>query len=504
MINRLTGWIWGAFLLFCGLSLYFALTSENFLLTSEETTWMTVVMLAVVLGLLALLLFDNPVRRFFAWYCFRAGWGPRLAFGALVLASQVVLILATHPSIGFDAGMVYRAALHPNGATVRGYFSQNTNNLPLLLAEVGAMQLFHQQSWLFLDWVTLFLVDLAAGLNLLTVALIDRKKLATVWNLQGLGLLVFPMIIVPYTDTWVLPLVSLSLLGMVGMWQKQRPVWWRLLFAVLGGIGAGAAYLLKPSAFLGAFALVLWFIITRFGKGHYLREFTLVLVACAAFAGTAVAGQRVQDHQTYIRINQELTVPAIHFLSIGMSGSRGEYSAKEALAMAELPKRSDKVAYSKKMIKKHLAEKGVAGYLAFLVRKQGYNTADGTLGWLGEGTFMHASKPAHDSRWWWQTFLYPAGENRQCFFFVAQLAWVVLWGVLCFAKRPDELGAGFQLGVLAIFAFLLLFEGGRSRYLIQALPEMLILAGLGWQSAVERVKTVLRNCGLMEEGVVNA
>lgn len=491
--------ITGAFFLFTGLTLYYALLSQNFLLAAETTTWVTLVMLAAICLLIAILITDNPIRREIRWYRHQTGWWGMLLFGALVLIFQVELIWATHPTIGFDANMVHRALVDPTGINQRGYLSQNANNLPLLLAEVGVSKFFGSTSWLTLDWATLILVDFAALLNVATVALIKPKQVKSMWYLQGFGLLLFPSIIVPYTDTWVLPLVSLTLMGLAGT-AKKWAIWWRSLFAVLAGVGMSLTYFMKPSGIIPVIGIGIVVLIAScrqltwqwFGIGVWLS----LLLAGSGYA-TYHQGETYQNHQTFIKINRALEVPAIHFLSIGQGQPRGEYSAQEALAMAKLPKRADKVAYSKRMLKQHLQKDGFWGHLWFLIQKQGYNTADGTFGWLGEGTFMYAGKPASNWRWLFQTFLYPEGANVATFRFVAQIAWVALLVVLVAGWRESGVMAnGLRLTILGTYAFLLLFEGGRSRYLIQVLPEMLILGALLLPAAKQQIARLLVVTGL--------
>ena len=165
--------------------------------------------------------------------------------------------------------------------------------------------------------------------------------------------------------------------------------------------------------------------------------------------------------------------------------------------MAKLPKKQDKIAYSKKMICKRLKQRGFLGYISFLIRKQGYNTADGTFGWLGEGTFIFTKTPASNWKWWAQTFTYPDGKNVSVFRFISQLIWIFLVGILFFGwKYHDLVSDGLRLSLIGGFLFLLIFEGGRSRYLIQFLPSIMILVPIVWQSSKETITKILLATGL--------
>lgn len=118
-------------------------------------------------------------------------------------------------------------------------------------------------------------------------------------------------------------------------------------------------------------------------------------------------------------------------------------------------------------------------------------------GWLGEGTFIFTKTPASTWKWWAQTFTYPNGKNVSVFRFISQLIWIFLIGVLLFGwKYHDLISDGLRLSLIGGFLFLLIFEGGRSRYLIQFLPSIMILVLILWQSSREIITKILLATGL--------
>lgn len=495
--------ITGIFSVMLTVSLYFALTSENLLLQAESTTWLTLVGLAVLACLGAMLLTDNTVRRQLIWLIKSSGWWGIGVSAAIVILVQVSLVLATHPAIGFDAGMVHRALIHPTDVDVRGYFSQNYNNIPLVLLQHMLGQWLHSNSWLTMDWLTLIAVDSAALINLLTARLLGKQYVRTLWFIQALGLLIFPMIIVPYTDTWVLPAVASGLLGTAMLLSKNRPWWLRILGAVVTGVATVAAGILKPSAIIPMVAIV------ALAAASGLRYFKwrklmigagLALILATSSSLTYVGLQGAVKRQHFLAVNPALKIPAIHFINMGMSGRDGSYNPDDALKMAELPAKKDKIAYSQKMIKKRLKERGIGGYATFLARKQGYNMEAGSFGWLGEGTFMHVGQPDRGWRWIYQTLLYPTGANTKLFFFVSQLVWIGMLSVtLCGWQRRDFWANALRLALIGAWLFLLIFEGGRSRYMIQFLPAMLLLTTITWEQAVQVITRALINIGFKQE-----
>ena len=51
-------------------------------------------------------------------------------------------------------------------------------------------------------------------------------------------------------------------------------------------------------------------------------------------------------------------------------------------------------------------------------------------------------------------------------------------------KKIDEKELIIKLTIIGAMMFLLLFEGGRSRYLIQFLPFFYLLSAIGWESVL--------------------
>nr|WP_137641684.1 TIGR03766 family XrtG-associated glycosyltransferase [Lactiplantibacillus modestisalitolerans] len=482
---------WG--LLF-GLTLYFAWTSTNFIIgdnatfgtsTTAVTTTFVLTLLAVIIGLLSY----QPLRHWaYTVFVRHQYWTAGLLI-SLTIIWQIIFVTAVHPVSGFDAGMLHYAAVNPQHVqefAVRGYFSVNQNNLPIMLLMRQIVVVTGQTSWQFFDYLTLVLVDLSALFNLLTIAVLNRRTLGIGLYLHAAWLAVFPSILMPYTDAWVLPVVSLTLLIVAIVTHNQFPLLVRGGCTILLGPTLVATYFLKPSAIIPVIAMLvvagLWWLSHNcrwHGPTLALSVMVLVLTVDGAWLSYRVTNQAVQ-HQTYIQIDRARAIPAIHFMAMGVYGEGG-YSEKQAVAMAALPTKKQKTAYSRKKLVKRLKQLGPWGYAKFLFKKQRNNTADGTFGWLKEGHFFRDNQKPSQRGFANQikNYIYLYGEHIADFRFIAQAWWIGLltlialgWG----SKRPfDEI---LRLSLVGTFLFLLLFEGGRSRYLIQALPCFLILASL--------------------------
>lgn len=213
------------------------------------------------------------------------------------------------------------------------------------------------------------------------------------------------------------------------------------------------------------------------------------MVAIFLIGGTAASYQVEQHlvkHQTLIRIYAFRAKPMIHFINMGMSG-HGGYNAHDSLVMVSTMSKKKRIAYSENSIKKRLKKMGVKGYLAFLYTKHRYNTADSSFGWAMQDDALVGNPPPTKKpgvRHTIQEFIYLYGNNLGDFRFLSQIWWVLWLGLILFAWRDNrKVIQVMRLAILGGFLFLLIFEGGRTRYLIQFLPVFLLLATFGFDAA---------------------
>lgn len=480
------------FAVFIFIGLYFALISRNLLLKSEHTNAVTLGMLAVILCFaLAYGYFDRLrlflKRLFVNWRFYTA---PLLFICALGL--QTYFVWHVHPAIGFDVSAVHNALLNPNYPEWRGYFSVNYNNMPILLFQYWLSNLFHTKSWLFFEIVSVLFTDLSAIFNLGSVAVVNWRKLPIILYIEAIWLALYPMAIVSYTDNWSLPFVSLYILCYLIMSRQSWPLVIRLIAGALGGFGLAGAYLLKPSAIIPMIALVLISLLALLKKrpvSFWVKSGLSFIVMIGVFAGTAVQINKAMDQQTYIVVDKKRAIPPLHFIQIGMTGDGG-YSAKDALMMGKLYSRQEKNAYSMRKIKQTLRQRGI-GYAGFLVAKHGRNTADGTFSWLLEGHFFVNKADNKRVKSGIASFVYPKGDNVDNYRFVAQIAWIIMLFLIAFGWQEQRLVVqAMRLGMIGGFIFLLFFEGGRSRYLIQFLPLLFIMATFCSQAATSKLHSI--------------
>lgn len=487
------------FYFFLLLTFYFAITSPNLILgdnsvTGAGTTLYTTFFIIISLALIITFFTYESWSDFLKFLFIDRKWITASVMVGIAIIFQIIFVWNVHPAIGFDPGALHQALYNTTDPETKAYFSLYPNNIATMLVMHQIAVFFHSRSWLLFDVITTLLVDISALFNILGVAVIDRKKVPLAMYIHALWLMVFPMIIVPYTDAWVLPLVSLYIFLYILMRYGKFPWGWKIPLAVLFGMTVIFSYLVKPSAIVAVIAIslieFLYVFKGKFSKTKVLNEFIFALIIVIAMVPTYSISNYAIDHQKYMEINTSRAIVPIHFMSMGVSGEGG-YNAHDALMMARMPNKQAQVDYSKKMLKKRLKKMGFFGYIKFLFRKHSNNTADGTFAWIKEGHFIIGNtNPSHKGFGGKiRNFVYLYGTNLGDFRYVAQVWWVFLLTAIFFNWNDGRKFVQLlRLTVIGGFMFLLLFEGGRSRYLIQYLPAFLILATLSWSNSWNQIK----------------
>lgn len=484
------------------LTLYFAITSPNLILgdnsvTGSGTTLYTTAFIILAIALLVTFYTYNSWSDLLKFIFIDRRWITASVMIGLAIIVQIIFVWNVHPAIGFDPGALHQALYNTTDPETKAYFSLYPNNIATMLIMHQVAVLFHSRSWLLFDVITTLLVDISALFNILSVAVIDRKKVPLAMYIHALWLMLFPMIIVPYTDAWVLPLVSLYSFLYIVMRYGKFAWGWKIPIAVLFGMTVVFSYFIKPSAIVGIIAIglieFLYLFKGKFSFKKALNEFIFALIVVIAMVPTYSISNYAIDHQKYMEINTSRAIVPLHFMSMGVSGEGG-YNAHDALMMAKMPNKQAQVDYSKKVLIKRLKKKGFFGYIKFLFKKHANNTTDGTFAWIKEGHFIIGNtNPSHKGfAGKIRNFVYLYGTNLGDFRYVAQVWWVFLLAAIAFNWKDDrKLIQMLRLTIIGGFIFLLLFEGGRSRYLIQYLPAFLILATLSWSNSWQWLKGML-------------
>ncbi|WP_047999223.1 hypothetical protein [Lactiplantibacillus herbarum] len=404
---------------------------------------------------------------------------------------QIQMVLSLSASIGWDVGTIVDSL--SNSKLANAYLSRNPNNTFLFFFQHTILNVLHlKPTWITVNFISLVCLDLSLVLNAVTARLFNKHALLVILVFQLILMIFFIQIIVPYSDVMVLPFVSLFLLGFVLSFHTKHIYLGTLLFT----FGTLGAYLMKPSAVIPAIIIFSYTVIKFIGTFN-VRQLTkqtiktpliIICLFLTIFVGGDLVFNHFEYHNTTVTITKGQGQPANHFIAMGITG-QGMWSAEQFTATNNMATKQQRANYSNRIILSQLKQYGVFGFGQFLLNKNYNNTSDGTFGWFrGDGPYI--TKPAVNKL---QQIYYSTGRHYHDYQFSYQTLWSFsLLLLLLGTFHISEFTQLLRLSILGGLAFLLIFEGGRSRYLIQFLPLILILNALTFHSTVNLIRTSLQ------------
>jgi integral membrane protein (TIGR03766 family) len=414
-------------------------------------------------------------------------------FGLSILFQ--ILCITFQPGMAeSDPGGIFLFA-YSEGKNDAFYFSENPNNLFLYYFIRFFRLMFH-----FLNksdfLISLQIVNvIAIAFFVWTIYLVGSKLFSKRVGIMGYFLGIFSILFSPwsyvvYTDTLSLPLIAAVLQILTNLLVNKRLIY---LKSVGVGILTGLTYLMKPSAILFMFSLFFVILLSSWNKKR--RNKILFFSGCCLILGfclTKISFDFFVKHQSMLVIDDKKAKPWTHFMMMGLT-EKGGFSGEDVAATNRLPSRIEKVNMNLSVIFCRLKKLGLMGYFRFLLLKNERNTRDGSFGWGGEDCLLNPVIRRKNliSNWIFETF-FNGGRCRQKYYFFAQIVWtgialmMFVFSLTSFSSQ-DLFVIWLKLSLIFGFVFLLLFEGGRSRYLIQFLPFLLLYAALGAEWSITAI-----------------
>ena len=446
----------------------------------------------VVGGLIFLLAYigRSYLKRAFAWLMkYKTG----LMVGAILV--QIVFMLSAELLIRRDAAVVYTGAFGLlKESSISSYLSRNPNNLPLFLYERFFYQLFGGAGLWVMQVLNMVFVN-AGAILLYRLGLkhYDQKVADWVYTLYVVLICYSPYFYSMYTDIPPLPLIALQLgLALDLLKESDSGAQWKTSLWL--GLLSGLTMLIRPTTII----VVMAFWMVLFFKGQWKvfgKVFALTLLSTGLVFG---ALNTAVKHQTAVPIlkGEGLAKGPLLFINLGLTDiGHNQADMKEGLLkyVDEYNNGMFKNEYIIKEIKRRLKEYGPIGLLGHLYTKQSLTVAEGTLGWLYRDVeyektpvinplYEPYTKDLPVAKWIRTYFLSTDRPQYRYYEFVKQLFWIVMAAglVLVYLRKKND--DDFHFLSLAVFGgllFLTIFEGGKTRYLIQFLPQILLLASIG-------------------------
>lgn len=405
----------------------------------------------------------------------------RKAIFLLIIFWQIYMILSISGFSVWDPGIIIKRAMRSNYG-VSNYFSLYPNTISLLY--------FEHFIWLILGHPSIKVLTIV--LNIINMVLMDSavflltKKISQNYFLRPIYylisllfiilLIISPWICLPYSDVASFAFSAYLLLT---FWKISKETNWKLY--LFTGFILFIDYTLKPSTIIPLIAFIIIEIVFNSKKENWRRTRVkclalLLLIFIILLGGANI----VKANNHLVSVDKQRSFGMAHYIAMGINGSGG-YNLDDVTRDTNIKKRSERNSTDLNIWKARLKKRGFTGYETFLIGKQIKNTSDGSFGWGKEGIFLQSFKSDFSI----PQFLYMnkqgiAQEYNQSVSWIFQLGWIVILFGMFFVLHLDSFRIQFlKYTVVGFWVFLLIFEGGRSRYLIQMLPYIFILSGFG-------------------------
>lgn len=427
----------------------------------------------------------------------------RLLIGLAILF-QLLVIGSANLLVRRDAAVVITGALEMiEDQSISNYLTRNPNNLPMFLYARALYRLFGTASLWVLQALGMLYINGTAYILYRTGRDFFSQQVADILFTLYLLLLGFsPYVIQTYTDITSLPFLAGQLYLMVALLKEERKVTQGLC---LLGILTAIASIFRPTALV----IVIAFALLLFLRGKWRRFIRYMAVFVSSFSVMFAGLTYGIHHQQEVKIvhDETLAKGLTTFINLGLtySGTNQE-DMKEGLLVYIDPEKHDDYnngMFAKeneiKEIKRRLRNYTPVTFARHLQYKLVMTLYDGSLNWLyrkpeDEKTplvsplykYTKENRLAEVIR---QSVIQYDGDYYHYYRGIKQLVWlVVALGLFAavWRYRSDETINFLSLAIFGGLLFLMIFEGGKTRYLLQFFPQILLLSSLGLNKIRER------------------
>lgn len=424
----------------------------------------------------------------------------------LTLSWQLLLLSSLSGQSFWDPSVIESAAAGLKFD--KNYFSFYPNTLLLLFFEhfiyILAGHPGLKDFTLILGVINIILLDTSLILLIVSIRRHFNKTVSTIsaaffWILIAIS----PLVVIPYSDIWALFFSSIIVcLGYLTIETKDFKK--KLTFCFLLGIALAISYLVKPSLLVYLIAWILIQIVITLAKRGKSKELFLSIIFLALPLLIIPAFNQVATHTNLVRVEKGRSMTLTHYMAMGLA-SGGGYNEQDVLLNKKIKSKKQRNKINAELIEKRLHEKGTTGYVKFLFSKQISNTSDATFGWRNDGGGFGFLVPFSDNK---NPLInriqqiYVSNNSERDWSgnsLIVQIVWVfALLSMLATLPNAQLKVQLLKYTVVGGMLFLLTFEGGRSRYMVQFLPFVVVLVAIGADSITTTLKIIFK--GMNKEG----
>lgn len=415
--------------------------------------------------------------------------------GILFIGQFVISLFAQALAKG-DAAVLYTVATNipVNREDILKYFSLNPNNFFILVVFKIINSIVSSKN-LILAVSLLNAAAIDAGILLLTSLAkhLRGEKLSQIIFIEALFLIgLQPQFLYFYTDPFTFFLTSLlCYLAIIKSSSKKIYPWFfiGIIFSIASQIRVPVFIYL----FAFIFAIVYQFIFSS--KQVALKPvFVKGLLLTSGIAIVTLGVQYYAHHQNFTEYDKKYSRSLMYFVDLGLTDTGANHSALPPQILSpgyngKFKTKTELAPEIKKDVQTRISEYGAFGMLKHQSTKFKLFVEDGSLGWtiesvLDENNIVNTqftdSILGHKIR----NIVYTSGQYYPEYALYMQITWsIVVFGLVSYFRKYKKILSYelvLQLTLLGGILFLSIFEAGRSRYLIQFLPVIIILSSIGF------------------------
>lgn len=399
----------------------------------------------------------------------------------LLIIWQLYLLITFSGSTNWDPNLILLKATNHFFKGQHLYFS-NYPNLSFILFYEHFLWMLSGKLGIkgftyLLGLINIFVIDISLLLLYsISKALKGAKMYVLLISIIIFGML--PWFCIPYTDCFSFLICTLLILYFLKYINGE----FNILSSICLGFIILIGYLLKPSLII----LVIAFIIVSFAfhKLHKNTWITFLVILIGIFGWN-----KFVENNEFTRLDSSQAFSMYHYSAMGSHGTGG-YDEKDVNRDESIKNRNKRGKTDYQITLENYKKLGAIGTQLFFINKQVRNTSNGSLGWGQEGHFF---KPFLQKNTLGIKLFGHFGEDGYLDSYsnlvstCLQIIWCfLLFTILFSVYNYDSFSQVLKYSLVGICLFLLLFEGGRSRYFIQILPVMIILSSMGIDNLKER------------------
>lgn len=478
------------------ITIYWFYWSVRYMFTDVLPTISRMLFLSVIVALIvAGLIFYTPLKSIIK-ITLRFLYIYRYWVIVFLFIVQVFVSLFAQGVANGDATVLYKVATNTpfGGVGIEKYFSVNSNNF-LIVVFFKIINRIVTAKYIMLAVCLLNAVFIDLGILLLTnlSKLLKGEQFAQIVFLQSFFLIgLQPQFLYFYSDPITFFLMSLISYLVIKNRNHLKFFNWYMI-----GIIFSIAFQIRMPVFIYLIAVVIVyvyeFIFSR--KNIKLKYMTIKSICFILGVLTMYVGVNYYaNHQNFAEYDKKYTRSLLYYIDLGLTDTgSNHYALPENILY---PGSGEKFKTSAELkpeikadIKKRLSEYGFFGLIRHQSTKFKLFVQDGSLGWTIEKvlqeeniiqTNLTKSKLGHKIR----DVVYVGRPYYANYALYMQGVWlVVIFGLISYFKkfkRVSDVELVLQLILFGGILFLSLFEAGRSRYLIQFLPAILLLSSMGY------------------------